>query len=78
MIRYSFKYCSISNSLDRKENNLIFNFNKIKKVNNQRRKIEENEDNDVSEFKDDSNGNESDNKNNESKIIIIKKIKIAM
>src|SRR6266511_6248280 len=66
MIRRSFKCCGISNSLDEKENNLIFNFNKVEKVNNQGRGIEEDEDNDISESENDSNENESDGENNES------------
>ncbi len=66
MIRRSFKCCGISNNLDGKEDNLIFNFNKVEKVNNQRRGIEEDEGNDASESEDDSNGNESDGENNEN------------
>ncbi len=66
MIRRSFKCCGISNNLDGKQDNLIFNFNKVEKVNNQRRGIEEDEGNDASESEDDSNGNESDGENNEN------------
>ncbi len=66
IIRRSFKCYGILNSLDEKENNLIFNFNKVEKVNNQGRGIEEDEDNDISESENDSNENESDGENNES------------
>src|SRR3954470_6471967 len=56
MIRRSFKCCGISNSLDGTEDNLIFDFNKVEKVNNQRRGIEE----------DDESGLDDDNKSSES------------
>ena len=47
MIMRSFKCCGISNAIDGKEDNLIFDFDKVESVNNPRREVEENnEDND--------------------------------
>ena len=41
MIMRSFKCCDISNAIDGTEDNLIFDFNKVQKVNNTGRGIEE-------------------------------------
>jgi hypothetical protein len=71
MIMRSFKCCGISNAIDGTEDNLIFDFNKVESVNNPRRGVEEdNEDDDdgsddsYSESdeseSDDSSGSESD------------------
>src|SRR4051812_18666014 len=41
MINRLFKYYGISNTIDKIENSLIFNFNKVEDISNQKRKIEE-------------------------------------
>ncbi len=41
MINRSFKYCDISNIINRTEDGLIFDFNKVKDIINQERRIEE-------------------------------------
>jgi hypothetical protein len=41
MIMRSFKCCGVSNAMDGSEDGLIFNFNKVQKVNNTGRGIEE-------------------------------------
>jgi len=74
MIKRSFKYiyiyicCDVSNSLDRTEDNLIFNFNRVEKVNNQGREIEEDVSNNESGSEDDNevNENESEGEDSES------------
>src|SRR3954452_12697111 len=68
MIKRSFKCCGISNSLDGTEDNLIFNFNKVEKVNNQGRGVEEdvNDDESGSEDDNESNRNESEGEDSES------------
>ncbi|CAB4428805.1 unnamed protein product [Rhizophagus irregularis] len=43
MIRRSFKCCGVSNFLDRSEDSLIFDFNKVQEINNRGKGIEENE-----------------------------------
>src|SRR5215204_3775835 len=61
MIKHSFKCCGISNASDRSEDNLIFDLTKVKDVNNLRRGIEEeNEDN-----KDNSNDNDNSERETE-------------
>src|SRR5688572_23847008 len=69
MIKRSFKCCGVSNSLDRMEDNLIFNFNRVEKVNNQGRGIEEGLSNDNesgSEDDNEGNGNELEGEDSES------------
>src|ERR1700722_15777904 len=69
MIMHSFKCCGISNAINGTEDNLIFDFNKVNRINNLGRGIEgddkENERNEGES--DDNNGRESDyNNDNES------------
>jgi hypothetical protein len=59
MIRRSFKCCGISNAVDGTEDGLIFDFNKVERINNTGRGIEEDVENDDRE-------NEGDNDNSES------------
>ncbi|GES92590.1 pogo transposable element with KRAB domain [Rhizophagus clarus] len=65
MIKRSFKCCGISNSLDGSEDNLIFDFNKVKEINNRRKGIEEENESD-SESESSDNGSESEDESNES------------
>ncbi|RIA91290.1 hypothetical protein C1645_822263, partial [Glomus cerebriforme] len=53
IIIYLFKYYGISNSIDKLEDDLIFNFNKVKSINNSR-EIEEDEEDNESELGDNS------------------------
>ncbi len=68
MINRSFKYCGVSNVIDGMEDGLIFDFNKIEDIINQKRGIEEDEEQNDSENEsdDDGNKNELENDNNEN------------
>lgn len=59
MTRRSFKYCGISNAINGTEDGLIFDFNKVERINNTGRRIEE----DVENY---DRENEGDNDNSES------------
>ncbi|GES73260.1 pogo transposable element with KRAB domain [Rhizophagus clarus] len=65
MIKRSFKCCGVSNSLDGSEDNLIFDFNKVKEINNRRKGIEEENEID-SESESSDNESESEDESNES------------
>ena len=67
MIMRSFKCCGVSNAMDGTEDGLIFDFNKVQKVNNKGRGIEEDESNEESsEESSDSNYETDDNKSDDS------------
>ncbi|GBC04380.1 hypothetical protein RclHR1_05650008 [Rhizophagus clarus] len=69
IIRHSFKYCGISNATDGIEDNLIFDFNKVKSINNPGKGIEEeNKDYSKSESDDDS----------ESKLDVVNQVIVEM
>ena len=67
---HSFKYCGVSNAIDETEDGLIFNFNKVQKINNKGREIEEDdeshEESSDSDYEtDDSNEDRSDDSDSE-------------
>ncbi|GBB94126.1 hypothetical protein RclHR1_00230004 [Rhizophagus clarus] len=66
----SFKCCGVSNAIDGTEDGLIFDFNKVQKVNNKGRGIEEedesNEESSDSDYEtDDNSEDESDDSDSE-------------
>jgi len=70
MIMRSFKCCGVSNAMNGTEDGLIFDFNKVQKVNNKGRGIEEkdesNEESSDSDHEtDDNNEDESDDSDSE-------------
>ncbi|GBC09635.1 hypothetical protein RclHR1_00900021 [Rhizophagus clarus] len=65
MIKRSFKCCGVLNSLDGSEDNLIFDFNKVKEINNRRKGIEEENEID-SESESSDNESESEDESNKS------------
>jgi hypothetical protein len=74
MIRRSFKCCGVSNSLDGSEDGLIFDFNKVKEINNRGKGIEENgvnesesetESDDESGLEDEGNNSEDEGNDSE-------------
>ncbi|CAB4477884.1 unnamed protein product [Rhizophagus irregularis] len=71
LIMRSFKCCGVSNAMDGTEDDLIFNFNKVQKINNKGRGIEANdeihEESIDSDYEPDDNGSDdSDNSGCES------------
>ncbi len=67
MIKHSFKCCGISNIINRIEDGLIFNFNKVEDIINQKRGIKEKEKQNNSKNKSDNDENKLENDNNKNK-----------
>ena len=68
MINHSFKCCGVSNAINGMKDGLIFDFNKVEDIINQKRGIEEDEEQNDSENESDDDGNENEleNDNNEN------------